>query len=90
MGSISPFARLLGQVRGEAFERLLLAHLRRSDGAAGFARGGAGAQAGAVAGAQAVLGRTGDDLRELSVSVSSLILANSRERARKLVHGVRS
>ena len=59
------FARFFGEVGGEPFEGLLFAHLGGRDGAAGFARRGARAQAGAVAGAQGVFGRAGDDFGEI-------------------------
>jgi hypothetical protein len=50
-------ARLLGEVDGEALERLLLAHRRRRHGATGLARCGSGET---VAGSQVVLRRIAD------------------------------
>jgi hypothetical protein len=68
-------ARLLGQVGGELLQRLLLAHGRRRDGAAGFAGRGAGA----VAGRLAVFGRA---LHDGSQGVGQVIGLDLLELAR--------
>ena len=86
-------ARLLGQVDGELLQRLLLAHRRRRDGAAGLARRRAAADLRAVAGALPVFGRAGDDLVEAVGQVVDLDLLElardapaARCAARRLQH----
>ncbi len=78
-GSISPFARPLGEVRREPLQRLLLAHLRRRHGVARLARR---RQRRAVGRAQLVLRRAVDDLREVvgqRVGLDALELTRDRD-----------
>ena len=90
IGSILPLARLRGEVDGELLERLLLAHLRRRDRAAGLAGRGAAADVGAVAGGQRVFGRAGDDLGEVVEQVVRLDLAElGRDRVQRVAQRLR-
>ena len=84
-------ARALGEVDGEALERLLLAHRRRRNGAARFAR--LAGVAAAVAGALPLLGRAREQLGEVVGQVLDLdaveLLRDRQQRAlqpRRLQH----
>ena len=59
------FADFFREIGGEAFQRFLLAHLGRRDGATGFTRLRARTHAGAVAGVHDVFGRAGNNFREV-------------------------
>src|SRR5438445_174871 len=59
------FAGFFSEIDGEAGQRLLFAHRGGSNRAAGFPRGGAGAQPGAIAGAEGLLRGAAHDLRKL-------------------------